>query len=89
MSNLVISGHNMSPELHETIMLKVGISELSLRSVIFSNCRGIQRDIFSRENFGETKLTKGNIEHALRQLVFKSGNHLLLVNNATTFSDEH
>ena len=32
--------------------------------------RSSRRDIFSRENFGETKLTKGNIEHALRQMVF-------------------
>ena len=88
MSNFIVSGHNLSPELNETIMLKVGIPELRLRSVIFV-IAGIQRDIFPRENFGETKLTKGNIEHALRQLVFKSGDHLLLVNNATTFSDEH
>ena len=48
-------------------VINIWFAKISSSEISLFHFRISKHDIF-RENFGETKLTKGNIEHALRQL---------------------
>ena len=50
-------------------VINISFADISSSEISLFHLRISKHDIF-RENFGETKLTKGNIEHALRQMVF-------------------